>query len=592
MPILFSQKKRAKLFAAFFLVIAFTISSTACGKRADIIPEHVNELNQENAQIQFGYLTKAILQQELSANTLNLHYMAASPAALGVSEYAVSLGHYGINVQQEALQTIKDYQAQLKKLDYDSLSPENQITYDVMDWYFEKYIAAADFPYYEEPLNQTIGVQSQLPILLAEYQFRETKEIEEYLNLLSCFSEYLKEIITYEQEKSTAGLFMADFAADDVIASCQAFLNDTQNHYLITSFEEKLDAFPELDAAQTADYCERNKKILNEQVFPAYQSLIDALTHLKGSGANTGGLCHFENGKDYYEKNAQLQIGTNHSVAELSAKVDNQIQTDLKKLSEILSQNGSILENLNNLQIETTDPEQILTELQEKITADFPAAPACAYQIKTVEPKLQPYLSPAFYLTPPIDKTDENTIYINPAFTSDSVNLFTTLAHEGFPGHMYQNLYTSSCQNNPVRSLFTFRGYSEGYATYAEHISYSYLGFEPAVNELLSCSGRITLGLYARLDIGIHYDGWGFDEVNDFLIKYGITETDTVRKIYQTIIEQPCNYLIYYAGMLEILDLRAMAQENDGERFSLIEFHHYLLSMGDAPFPVLEKYLR
>lgn len=590
MPTATAPKKFLTFLRILLLVIPLTFTLTACGQKADIVPEHVEELNCENAQIQFQNLTAAIMQQELSANTLNLHYMAASPAALGISEYAVSLGHYGIDAQEEATAAIKDYQTKLKEIDYQALSPENQLTYDVMDWYFEKYIAAANFPYYDEPLNQTIGIQAQFPILLAEYQFREERDIEDYLNLLSCYCDYLKEIITYEQEKSAAGLFMSDFSADHVIASCQAFLSDAQNHYLLTSFDQKIAQFEGLDSQKAADYCARNAQTLNEQVFPVYQSLIDALTNLKGSGTNLGGLCQFPEGKSYYEKNAQLQVGTKRSMTELSEMITKQIETDLTQLSTILAENNAILENINNLKIETVDAEEILKTLQEKIKADFPDAPPCTYQIKTVEPKLQPYLSPAFYLTPPIDKTDENTIYINPAQTSDSVNLFTTLAHEGFPGHLYQNLYTAQSLTNPVRSLFSFKGYSEGYATYAEQQSYAYLGFEQPVNELLACSGRITLGLYARLDIAIHYEGWSFNEVNDFLLKYGITEAETVKEVYQTIIEQPGNYLVYYVGMLEILDLKAIAQEN--QDFSLKEFHHFLLSTGDAPFPVLEKYLR
>ncbi|MFR5970913.1 MAG: DUF885 family protein [Clostridium sp.] len=50
-------------------------------------------------------------------------------------------------------------------------------------------------------------------------------------------------------------------------------------------------------------------------------------------------------------------------------------------------------------------------------------------------------LSPAFYLTPPIDEPAANVIYINHAAKYRHQNLHATLAHEGYPGHLFQNCY-------------------------------------------------------------------------------------------------------------------------------------------------------
>ena len=77
-------------------------------------------------------------------------------------------------------------------------------------------------------------------------------------------------------------------------------------------------------------------------------------------------------------------------------------------------------------------------------------------------------------MIPPIDNSGENVIYINPGHISDDLTLFTTLAHEGYPGHLYQTVYYSATKHPPIRDLLSFGGYTEGWATYCEMLSYYY----------------------------------------------------------------------------------------------------------------------
>jgi len=185
----------------------------------------------------------------------------------------------------------------------------------------------------------------------------------------------------------------------------------------------------------------------------------------------------------------------------------------------------------------------------------------------------------------------DHVIYINPAGNTDNLSLFTTLAHEGYPGHLYQTLYESSCNLNPVRSLFYFGGYVEGWATYAERYSYSYTGLEADAAALLSSNSFLSLGLHARADVGIHYEGWTPTETAAFFEDYGITDTAAVSAIYQAILQDPGNYLKYYLGALEIQELKKTAEAVLGDAFVLKSFHEFLLSIGPAPFPILASYM-
>lgn len=581
-------RKSYLLAAAFISICVLFIGG--CSDKLSTTPDQSDSINTENATKNFNAFTENLLKNELKSNTLSLHYTAISPAALGIDDYEISIGSYSTQSMNNSYNQVRQYQEQLSSIPYDYLSNEDKITYDIINWYFSHQIDPSEFPYFDEPLSKTIGIQSQLPILFCEYQFRNQTDIDDYLKLLSLFPSYFDEIITYEQEKSANGKFMADFSADRIMKSIEAFLSQTSDHYLITSFAERLNSVEGLSEEQKNNYITANNSIIIDSVFPAYQKLLETLKSLSTTGTNSGGLCNFENGATYYEKLLQKSIGTQKSASELIAMVDKKLSDDLDKLGTLLTSNTSLIENLNNLNFEMTQPEEILNYLQSEMKADFPVEVDCKYNIKQISKSLQTTLSPAFYLAPPIDSANENTIYINPSYNTESLTLYSTLAHEGFPGHMYQNLFSSSKQTNPVRALFSFTGYSEGYATYAELQSYNYLNFDKNINQILSLSNSITLAIYARLDLAIHYEGYNYNQTHDYLVKYGITDQETTTEIYQSIVEQPGNYMCYYGGCCEFNELLKKYKKNHSD-FSLKEFHNYILSIGDAPFEILEKYM-
>ena len=101
----------------------------------------------------------------------------------------------------------------------------------------------------------------------------------------------------------------------------------------------------------------------------------------------------------------------------------------------------------------------------------------------------------------------------------------------------------------------------------------------------------MLLGLYARSDVGIHYEGWTPAEMNALWNGYGITDADALAEIYQAIRQDPANYLKYYLGAVEILELKKEAEDTLRAQFSLKDFHSYLLRTGPAPFSILHSYL-
>jgi len=279
------------------------------------------------------------------------------------------------------------------------------------------------------------------------------------------------------------------------------------------------------------------------------------------------------------------------SVEEIQKQTEKQRLQDMSDLAEVLKNNPDITQKCSSYTLATEEPTRILQDLQVKMQQDFPTPPDTSFTIKSVHPSLEEYTAPAFYLTPPIDDISQNSIYINGSKNYEKMQLYTTLAHEGFPGHLYQNVMERSCGLEPIRSLFGSSGYAEGWATYVEMQSYYYADINEEVETFLQKNQSALLSLYASTDMGIHYDGWSLADTIDFFATYQITDKEAIKQIYQLIVEEPAHYLKYYIGYLEFLNLRDYAMETYGDGYSNYKFHQALMKMGNAPFSILKEYL-
>lgn len=559
------------------ILISILLLLTACGKIS--IPT--------NANTAFRNFTLCFFQQEVASNTINLHYSLQEPAKYGIVDFPITLGSYDMS-EVATLASIENWESALHKFSPNVLSEENKLTYDILSHYFETLRQDVSYYLYQEPLSPVTGVHAQLPVLLAEYQLNDKQDAETYLSLLKTLPNYFASLARFEQQKSSAGLFMSDAVADEVIAQCNAFVAMGDENYLLSTFEERVGNIEKLTSEDQKKLIQQNKDIMTSFVLPAYESLVLSIASLKGTGCNTQGLCEFPEGKEYYSHLVASETGSNRSISELKELIKAQILTDLQDSQKVLSENPNILEETNSI---TESPETILQTLQSKINKSFPSSAQVNVNVKYVPPALEEYLSPAFYLIPAIDNFSENTIYINQGHSLTDINLFTTLAHEGYPGHLYQTTYFANTDPDPVRSLLGYGGYVEGWATYAEMCSYYLSPLSKPHATLLQKNNSIILGLYAVADIGIHYDGWTLEDTMKHFSTYGIDDEATIAEIYNYILGDPANYLKYYVGYMEILELKKEYMNQKGQDFSQKEFHKELLEVGPAPFAVVRKYL-
>ena len=573
---------------------------------------------------QFERLSHDLLYTELSGNTINLHYTLAYPENYGLSADPVLPSSF---TDGDTGAQVMEWQRRLSRIDPQKLDPQDRYAYLLFDRFLALTLEGADFTYYADPLSPSSGLVSGLPVLLADYTFRTKKDVEDYLCILEQTGTYFDALIRYEQEKSSAGLFMSDSSADNVIEQCDSIMDPVLlsegSHFLQQTFTERLDGLVSdriITEKEKQQYLHKNDLLLTTVMAPAYERVGDAFLVLKGTGVNPYGLCYYPEGKEYYTYLLAQTTGSSRSIPEIRRLLEKDYQENFHALRNLVKDHPGLLkvssEDFSLTSVGSSDTfyelsDAILADLQKQMEPDFPKL-ACisenkikgspiVCELKMVSPSMEAYSSPAYYLTPPIDDLQHNTIYLNEPNITDDLTLYTTLAHEGYPGHLYQTVYSQSCFNRQnascIRSLLHYGGFVEGWAVYVENLSYGYAARltkneeTAAYIEACRLNRNLHLCLYSYMDIAIHYDGATPEQIGRFLENLGLGQHTDVETIYEYLVEEPCNYLKYYLGYLEFLSLKQQAEELWGTDYNDYRFHQFVLETGPSDFCSLGEQL-
>lgn len=575
------------------------------------------------ADFSYNKLCRDIFRQELSGNTLTLHYTLQNPSDYGIYYEKPAFPIYSASNQSLSDKAVEGWFRELMEIDESALSDENKYSYNLLSRYLMLQQEFAKYPYYDEPLSPNSGMQQTLPVLLSEYRFGRKKDIDDYLSLLSQMDDYYEGLLVYEKEKAETGMFMSESSLQAFSAQCRSFFSEdtlkNSSHFLVDSFVKRLREFqnkyPELLKEEEFEaYCQENLRILEEEAYPAYEKLAEEMEqlgntfyHASGNSSvqTAGGLGATAEGRDYYELLIRKSTGSYRSMEEIQEMLYQQfdaLRADLlqmKKPQAVSTEETPLSVN------------EILNVLQQDMKSDFPPLlsgteasprkgvikkyPAVNCDIKNISKNLSLYSAPAFYLTPPMDDFQKNVIYINPDSSLKGPLLFTTLAHEGFPGHLYQTVYARESgiadKRNPLRGLLDYPGYCEGWALYVELKSYDYAAnYYPIDSAWQRDLRSLELCLCALLDFHIHYYGLTQKQAQAFLAKFGIP-ADSANNIYTYIAQEPANYLKYYLSYLEIMSLKQKAMELWGEKYSDLRFHRFYLDAGPSDFLSLQERL-
>lgn len=556
----------------------------------------------------FSSFLDAVFFDYASSDSLSLHYTLQHPEHYQIETTPVTLGHFSKDELLLSGEAAKEHLTKLHTFSREALTPSEQFLYDLLEYALEGSILPEGTLLYDSPLGPTTGLQTQLPVLLAEYRFETLSDVENYFLLLEDLPRYFEDIATFEKARSAAGVQSCAEVLSRVLLQCEAFIEDPGNNFLIESFYDRLSSVSGLDATAVAELCIKNQSLVFTKVIPAYETLMETLTALTDASIPARGLSSFPNGSSYYEYLVRGTTGSDKSIEELETMLETALLQNMltmitlyesdvlrDELSAFQSKGLSVHTNASAQRAElwqengSSLPASLLEQLREAILSDFPEPSNASYRVQTVPPSLEDFISPALYLVPPLDAYESNVIYINQKKCS-LASLFSTLAHEGYPGHLYQNTYFAATSPHPIRMLLNFTGYDEGWGTYAELFSYQYADCSNELRQFLTAEQIAALCVYSLSDIHIHYHGSSLEDAVSFLQNYGLSK-EAAEELYYNQLAEPAAYLPYSVGYLELCSLKEEYFSMAGDTASLLSFHTFLLETGPAPFSLLREQL-
>ncbi len=493
-----------------------------------------------------------------------------------------------IEQSYDALEEIRD---QVAMFPNSALNEENRLSKKVIIDFLDHKIVYSGYYYYDTQLGSYLGYQAQLPLILAEYRFDRMKDVNDYFDYLITIQQEFENIIAFETEKANKGMGLTDVILDRCIDQCNDFLLSEEN-YLIPVFNDKIDKVTFLTSSEKETAKNKNRDIINQYFVPAYQYLKNQLENLKGRATTNGSLASFPDGKKYYEIKLQDAIGTNQSVQEIKNNLNTILMQLLTTYSDLSTNNSNAFNTWkdSNLMDSLTIPE-LIDYFQEKVNDSFPKLKHdLSYKIENINESLQDHTSPAMYFLSPIDDFKDESIYINPKEVLGNDNYtYQVLAHEGYPGHMYQHVYLKESDLPPIRKILNYNGYSEGWATYVEQYVVQYKYPDKDVQALFEADSALPYVLLGLGDIGVNYDGWSIEEFTSFIQTYLTLDDEACVELFYDLTEVPTNYLQYYYSYFLIKDLKEKFKAKMNENYSDLLFHTIFLETGPCSFNILEE---
>ena len=549
-------------------------------------------------QKKFDRFLNSCFREYAAENTVTLHFKLSNPSAYGIkTPVSPTYGDLSSDALKKNCSRSKELLQKLYTFPTSSLTKKQKLTWQIFQDYLNESIMNEKYILYSSPLG-TNGLQSEIPVTLSEYRLDNEKDIKDYLSLVNQVPELFTQILDFEQERRNAGLISPSFVISDTIDQIDQFLNASEeNNPLIQSFEDRLTEVESLSKDQKASYIANNRLLVTDKVLPAYKSLKTSLQAYTNDSKNTSSkerLCKYKNGQDYYKFLLMSNVGTDFSPEDCITILESQLKNTVKDISSLTTKNKDLYTEYLSATPALSAPKEIMNTLKNDSLIDFPEIKNISCQLKNVPDALSGTSACAFYLVPPIDSTKDNIIYINKSRV-DSNELFSTLAHEGYPGHLYQTNYFLTTNPSPLRTFLHCAGYDEGWGTYAQLYSYNFIEFKNVdeqttkqLRQLYRDNDLLSLSLSSLCDLYVNYKNYDENALANYLQTYGI-DKDSAQNLYRYVIENPTTYLSYSIGCYELDQLKQTMADSLGKAFKISDFHEAVLNVGSCNFSILRQ---
>lgn len=514
----------------------------------------------------------------------NAHHYFEDPEAYGidVSKADITLGTFvATDKDKEFTNSIL---TKLKEWDPESLNDTNSEIYRQLEWMYtiESDSNAARYDYVAPIWSEMSGVQSNLTDFFSEYQLFTKDDVEPLIKLINDTPRYVQEALDYSKEQANRGMLRLDL--DTVVTYCENILSSQDDSPITKELDDEVDGLL-LEKSEGEEIKEKIHKALADSLFPSYQTIVDGLKALEDDILPIEGMAKYSSGKDYYTLLLRHYTGTSQTPQEIYSNVYAAMNDASAEYRQIVKKNSKAAEDADDPKTKFKEVSEIMPFLEEKYASKFPTVETMNYEVKPLTNEQSKNGVVAYFVVPPIDSERTYEIRYNERdYGGDpsALSLYSTFAHEGIPGHMYQTQYEKEHFTQTAQYFLSSMGMQEGYAVYSAFQSYDWTGIDSDVLTINRLSELYSNYMVLIMDLQINYEGMSLDEFNE---KWG----GSFDSLYYQLAENPGVFFAYHYGYYMINKMYTDAKDTLGSRFNEVEFNNALLKAGNVAFDIVKE---
>lgn len=551
-------------------------------------PEYTEE------QKKFNAFLDEVLVEFSKGSGFSIHFSFENPEQFGI-ERVLDCGDVTTDIPRY-IEICTAFKARLSEFDYNKLTEGQKVNYDRMMYEFNLGIAYKNLNVhtYCGIYSNNNNIISDLSTLLTEYPLITERDVMDYLTVMESIPAFLDAVYAeayteYTTNKCVLTESMIDTTIENIEGIVVTEANPIKEAFAANIKEAKLSEDKE------ASYIAALDKVLTDVVFPALIQMGDNVAGMYDLATDKPyGMSALSGGKEYYEYMIQGSLGVEMSADELFKYLDGKFKDEYSALVRLATFHSGALAEYPYADYKVEDAKANLDSLKEFIKKDYPAIPETQYTVSELPDALRVDGVLAYFLTPQYDNPGRKVIRFNPDGISkdeygdkDCVGFFSTLAHEGYPGHLYQNAYFVNCEGfHAINNLLGYTGYTEGWAVVAGQAAYNYIVPNEYVAQLYALDYNLSMDMASIAAIGVNYYGWSVDDLADYLADYNFG--DYAEMFYEDVIVDPVVYLPYTIGRYLMLDTIELLK---AKGYTDMEAKTAILNVGPASFEVLWKHL-
>lgn len=535
-----------------------------------------------HAEESFSEFEDELFQEMMSEDYTTLHFSLRDYQKYGIEKPEVNIGDASWDEYEDSVEDCDEYLKKLQSFDYDSLSETEQKDYRTIAFYLERNKELNSYPYFDWAFNSAEGVIDNLLTTFTEFVFYEKEDIDDYLTTLASVPAYLDQCLENTKKQAAEGYFLTDAMLKETEDAIAKFVDKKDDNELIKIFDENIDAFDGLSAEEKEAYKKKNQEIVLNAYIPSYEKVAEELQKLKGARKADYNVSSLDGGSEYYAALAKYKTSIDADVETILDICTQYIEKSVDELYDIMQNHSEVTEET----LDFDSAEDVLSYLEGHLDA-FPALDKVYYNVQYLDPSVANDSIVAYYLSPPVDGMRDNVIKINGDNVSDVIDLYTTLAHEGFPGHLYQTNYYIQQQPSLLRTQLTMMGYQEGWGMFAEGQALHVSGLSEYASEYQKINIELNYVLSAAVDLGVNGLGWSTKDVSKYLDNLDLNSS-IAKDLYDFATLQPGTILPYGVGVAMFELLENKAKNALGNDFDQKAFNEVLLNDGNRPFEVVE----